>query len=203
MRTSTGIDTNSERTLSREEPNPFGTSTDRNPMSTLEAFNNLPDTTDCWLYAANRELSEAEITFLSNLFMAFEKDWSTHGRSVRGAFAVAGNRIVIVAAHVEAGDISGCGIDKSLHFLQEAAASRGFEWSSALNIVHEDSDGALQVVSRGDFKKMAKEGVVTPSTRVVDLSIRSLGELRNPGLLRRASDSWHVSLLPDPLLPVS
>lgn len=159
----------------------------------------MPDTADCWLYAAHRELSSEEVSFLNDLFSAFEKDWSSHGRSVSGSCSIVGNRVVIVAAHVDGGDISGCGIDKSLHLLQEAGASRGVEWSSALNIVYEDADGGLLVTSRQAFKKLAGQGLVTPETRVIDLSIRSLGDLRNPGLFRPVSSSWHARLLPSML----
>ena len=172
-------------------------------MHSLEPFEHMPDTADCWLYAANRELSSEEVAFLDDLFKAFEKDWSSHGRPVSGSCTVVGNRVVVVAAHLDSGDISGCGIDKSLHLLHEAGASRGFEWSSALNIVYEDAVGGLHVTTRQAFKKLAGQGLVTPDTRVIDLSIRSLGDLRNPGLLRPVSSSWHARLLPPVLMPAT
>jgi hypothetical protein len=162
----------------------------------LDTFDHLPDSTDCWLYATDRPLTEEEVAFLESLFDSFQREWSSHGRNVIGACTVFDQRIVVVAAHIENGDISGCGIDKSLHLLQDAAISRSFDWVSALNIIFEDDDAELQVVSRTQFKMLASKGAVNANTKVVDLSLRSLGGLRESGLLRPASTSWHARLLP-------
>lgn len=172
---------------------------DHTPIHTtnmLNAFDALPDSADCWLYATDRPLTDDERQMLEDLFESFQKDWSSHGRTVQGACQVLGNRLVIVAAHVTQGDISGCGIDKSLHLLQQVAESRQFNWASALNIILKDSDGLYQVVSRSEFKEGAMEGRFGADTPVVDLSIRSLGQLREGGLERAAGQSWHQRLLP-------
>ena len=162
----------------------------------LNAFDALPDAADCWLYATDRPLTDEERHMLVELFESFQKDWSSHGRTVQGACQVLGNRLVVIAAHVTQGDISGCGIDKSLHLLQQVAESRQFNWASALNIVLKDDDGQYQVVSRTEFKEGAMAGRFDADTPVVDLSIRSLGQLREQGLERAAGLSWHQRLLP-------
>lgn len=162
----------------------------------LASFEHLPDSADCWLYAADRELTTEEVNLLETLFESFENEWSSHGRRVDGACRVVDNRVVVVAAHIQGGDISGCGIDKSLHLLQEVAVSRSFNWASALNIVFEGSDKRLHIVPRTQFKQLALDGKVGVDTRIVDLSIRSLGMLREHGLLRPAATSWHARLLP-------
>ena len=169
----------------------------------LSSFEHLPDSADCWLYAADRELAEEEVSLLESLFSSFEKDWSSHGRRVRGACRVLEKRIVVVAAHIENGDISGCGIDKSLHLLQEVAESRSFNWASALNIVFQGQDEQIHIVPRGHFKQLALDGGIGVDTPVVDLSIRNLGALREHGLLRPVKKSWHFRLLPALEQPVS
>ncbi len=162
----------------------------------LNVFDGLPDEADCWIYAADRTLSSDEADLLTALFDTFQQDWSSHGRKVAGACVVVDRRIVIVAAHVADGDISGCGIDKSLHLLQEVADSRSFNWASALNIVYKDAAGDIEVVPRRQFKVLAEEGRIDAETRVVDLSIRQLGALRSGGIMRPAGSSWHARLLP-------
>lgn len=165
-------------------------------MKMSPAFDALPDHADCWIYASDRLLDASEVGKLNSLFASFEQAWSSHGRKVVGACEVIEGRVVVVAAHVAQGDISGCGIDKSLHLLQEFAAAHGFTWASALNIVHRDDAGTLNVVSRKAFRIAAAEGRISEDTRVMDLSIRNLGVLRNEGLERRVQDSWHAALLP-------
>ena len=169
----------------------------------LTSFEHLPDSADCWLYAADRLLAEDEVTLLESLFSRFERDWSSHGRRVQGACRVIENRIVVVAAHIEQGDISGCGIDKSLHLLQEVAESRSFNWASALNIVFEGRDNLIHIVPRSGFKELAADMKIGMDTRVVDLSIRNLGALREHGVLRPVAQSWHARLMPAVEDPVS
>ena len=163
----------------------------KNPL-----FDTLPGHADCWLYVADRMLSADEVEELNGLFQSFERDWSSHGRKVIGACEVVDGRLVVVAAHVQQGDISGCGIDKSLHLLQQIAENRGFTWASALNTVYRDANGSLQVATRKEFKQAAATGEISEDTLVVDLSIRSLEALRSGGLERRVRDSWHSMLLP-------
>ncbi|MDE2996982.1 MAG: hypothetical protein OXT73_09655 [Bacteroidota bacterium] len=162
----------------------------------LDALSTLPDAADCWIYVADRPLSFEEQQALSDMFSTFETNWSSHGRMVQGASAVVDDRVLIVAAYVDQGDISGCGIDKSLHLLDQAAVKMGFAWASGLHIVFRGQSGALEVVSRSSFKQSASDGLVTPETPVIDLSIRSLGTLRSFGLEKPASESWHARLLP-------
>jgi hypothetical protein len=160
------------------------------------AFDTLPDQSDCWIYAANRPLEAQEVAHLEQLFASFAQGWSSHGRKISGGCEILDGRIMIIAAHIEGGDISGCGIDKSLHLLQEAAASSGFSWASALSIVYRDENGQLVVSTRKAFREAAAAGLIDEETRVLDLSIRQLGALRSGGLERRAADSWHAALLP-------
>ena len=128
------------------------------------AFDALPDSADCWVYASDRPLDTEEVRLLEGLFQSFEREWSSHGRKVVGACQVVDARVVVVAASVQQGDISGCGIDKSLHLLQDVAASRGFSWVSALQIVYRDSSGQLQVSSRKAFREEAAAGRVNEDT---------------------------------------
>lgn len=164
-------------------------------------FPHLPDDSDCWIYASDRPLTTEEKDLLSSLFGRFSQDWSSHGRKVHAGFDIVDDRVMVVAAHISGGDISGCGIDKSLHLLQEVAESRSFSWVSALQIIYRSDSGQIEVVSRSGFKALAESGNVHSGTPVIDLSIRRLGDLRTRGMEIPASTSWHsrlFALKPEP-----
>jgi hypothetical protein len=50
---------------------------------------------------------------------------------------------------------------------------------------------AVRTVSRPEFRRMAEAGAVAPEVTVVDTTLTSLGQLREGGLERPASETWH------------
>lgn len=166
-----------------------------------DTFEKLPDEADVWIHAADRTLGPDAAARLESALDNLMSAWSSHGRRVLGARAVLDRRLVVVAAWVADGTISGCGIDKSLHVLDEVASEHGFEWVDGLSVVYRTRDGDFEACSRSEFRRLAENGSVDAGTPVVDLSVRSLGPLRSKGLESPAADSWHARVFD--LAPVS
>ncbi|MFT4605878.1 MAG: hypothetical protein ACI9W4_002623 [Rhodothermales bacterium] len=164
-------------------------------------LNTLPPEARLWLYAASRPLSEAEAERIGAEMNRFMLDWSSHGREVLGIAELADSRIMGVAALVPEADISGCGIDKSVHSLQALGEELGLEWLAGLSIAYRDTVDEIQVVTRGQFRKLAQLGEVSRTTPIVDLSLTTVGELSTRGLERPLGESWHAQVFPAP--PVS
>jgi hypothetical protein len=49
----------------------------------------------------------------------------------------------------------------------------------------------VHTVSRADFRRMVEEGGIGPDVMVVDTTLTTLRELREGGLERPASETWH------------
>jgi len=152
---------------------------------------NLTDDADLWIYVADRSLSSMEQRTLQSHLEHFVTDWNSHGRTVCSEFLIANDRFVIIGAEIPDHEISGCGIDKSVHILQEAADAMGFQWLSGLDVLFVGPDGEIQSASRADFRRLADQGDVTSLTTVFDLSIRCVGDLRSGRFRKAATDSWH------------
>ena len=160
----------------------------------MDEFRELPDDAHVWIYAADRRLSEPAEASLTQTLTGLMDTWSSHGKRVEGAWKLMDSRLVIVAAYVPDGTLSGCGIDKSLHALQKTAAEFDFSWVSGLAIIYRDGSGSVQTASRPEFRRLAETGSVDASVPVIDLSIDRLGDLREHGLERPAGASWHAKL---------
>ena len=137
-------------------------------------------------------MSDATTHQLRDTLNRFAGEWSSHGRKVQSDYQILENKILILAAHIEQGEISGCGIDKSLHLLDEYASQNGFGWVSALDVVFRDEQLHWQVVPRTSFRQLVKQGAVSASTIVLDSTISTVDELRNGQLEKPLSDSWHA-----------
>ncbi len=157
-----------------------------------DLFPSLPSDTDAWLYVADRRLAESEVQTLQQLMSDFRRGWSSHGREVLSDATVIDNQIVIIAATVRQGEISGCGIDKSLDVIDEFSRSNGFSWVNSLMIPFRKDDGALATATRSSFREMADSGTVHNGTRVIDISLRKLDNIRQGKFELPAGESWHA-----------
>ena len=155
----------------------------------------LPGSARLWAFAADRSLSPDEAADLLGAVRVFLDKWHSHGRPVPGAVEVRENRFLLVGAALDAeqlnAGVSGCGIDQMTHAVEAAADARRFGWAGALTVAYRDASGAVQIVPRPAFRKMARAGEVDGQTRVFDLTADTVGALRRHGLERPAAESWH------------
>ena len=154
-------------------------------------FQELPPSARIWIYGADRALTPSEQEHLLDHLRPFLAGWRSHGRSVNGRAAVLEDRFLVVAADLPEGDISGCGIDASVHAVEEAGRAAGRTWLSALTVFFRDDRGAIQAVSRPEFRRAVRAGAVTAETPVFDLTPGTLGDVRAAGIERPAASSWH------------
>lgn len=157
-----------------------------------DSFTDFPDDARLWIYGADRPLSEDEQAAVVDTLDTFMADWMSHGRSVEGAAAIVDDRFLLIAAYVRGGDISGCGIDSSTDVIANVADRLDIEWLPALNIFYRDAAGDVHGIPRPAFRAKVDEGTVTRETPVYDLSLETLGDLREDGFERPAGESWHA-----------
>ena len=156
-----------------------------------EPFDHLPDAARIWVYAADRDLNELEENRTVEILQSFCASWTSHGRPVRSAAGMLESRFAVIAGHIPGGDISGCGIDASVHALDQAKGELGLEWLSALAVHYRDANEAIRSVSRAAFRASAAAGDVHEKTIVFDPGIQQLGELRAGRFERPAEETWH------------
>ncbi|PSQ71933.1 MAG: hypothetical protein BRD38_00185 [Bacteroidetes bacterium QH_9_67_14] len=166
-------------------------------------FSDMPDAARLWVYAADRPLSDDEEKALTDRLEDFLSDWTSHGRPVEGAAEVRDGRFVLLAAHrpdAENGstnaDVSGCGIDASVHVLESFADETGVEWESGLRVFYRNADGAVRSAGRPAFAERAQRGEVDAATSVFDLSVDTVADLRAGRFERPAATSWHAEAFP-------
>ena len=156
-----------------------------------ERLNQLPDESRIWIYAADRDLDQTEQERISSILDSFCTNWKSHGRPVDSAAAVVAGRFAVIAGRIPAGDISGCGIDASVHALSAAAEELHLGWLSSLTVHYRDDGGRIQSLSRPEFREKVRSGEIDGSTAVFNLNLETLGELRGGFFELPARDAWH------------
>jgi len=158
----------------------------------------FPDSTRLWVYVAAERLSEDMQDALQDRLDTFLDGWVSHQRPVRGRAVIRDDRIVLIAATVEGGSVSGCGIDASVHALEEASVDLDISWAGPLDIVYRDASGDVCVTSRSAFRDLVADGEVTGETLVLDPSVTRVKALRSGAFERAAADSWHARIFKIP-----
>lgn len=163
-------------------------------------FPDFPDAARLWVYTAERDLTPHEAEEATTYYDAFLTQWQSHGRPVRGQTALLENRFLLLAAYIPGGDISGCGIDASVHAVETLGNHLGVHWTTGMQIAYRGPDGQVQLASRPAFRALVAAGDVTADTPVFDTALTTLGALRQSGFERPAHAAWHARLfrIPQP-----
>lgn len=163
------------------------------PKSDL--FPEFPDDARIWVYVADRPLAPDDCASLLDGLDPFLASWTSHRKSVRGAAAVLDDRFLVLAATAVDGNLSGCGIDKSVHRIEEIGAGVAIGWHGSLDVAWRDPSGAVRVDTRSAFRDAAQSGDVDDETPVFDFSVSTLDELRSGLFEKPAGSSWHARYL--------
>ncbi len=78
-----------------------------------------------WIYQSIREFSENEITQLKTKAEDFISEWTSHGKTMSACIEIFHNRFIIVCVDEKTTSASGCGIDKSVKFIQQLESDLG------------------------------------------------------------------------------
>ncbi len=151
----------------------------------------LPDEARLWIWAADRPLDPNEQAAILSAMERFLADWTSHGRRIRGEVQVVHDRLLLLGGVIPEGDISGCGIDKSVHVLESVADEIGIDWLSGLDVVFRDpATEGLRSMTRREFREAAKNGEISSAATIIDRSVTSLADLRAGLLETVAASSW-------------
>jgi hypothetical protein len=156
----------------------------------MKEMNEMPDNARVWLYQSSRVLTASEIEIVHAEVSAFLADWTSHGAAMEAASEVALNRILVVAA--DESKASGCGIDKSVKCVQALGKSLGVDFFQRTVVLYELNDQLCESPLH-EFWALRKALVVSDETKVVDTTVRTLGEYRSE-FLKTFSRSWHSEM---------
>lgn len=157
----------------------------------IESFSHLSPHARLWIWVSSRPITTRERHELETALDGFLKTWSSHDRPIRGACTLQDDRILLIAGEIPGGDISGCGIDKSVRLIESVASNHGFEWLPGLDVVfRRTSKATLESLPGPVFREAARAGRIDPNAIVVDRTIGTVEDLRAGRLERPARDSW-------------
>ena len=162
---------------------------------TQVSFDALPVDGRVWAFAAEPEPGPRETARLLHAMQDFVRQWTAHREGLTGAVDWWHQRFLLVGLDESRAGASGCSIDALMNRLSELEQELGIRLTESAPVWYRDAEGRIRSVTRGEFRRLAGDGLVGPDTSVFDLTAVNVGEARMNRLERRASESWHARLL--------
>jgi sRNA-binding regulator protein Hfq len=155
-------------------------------------YQQLPDDTRIWIYQANRQLSDNEVSSIREFAEEFVNIWTAHGAKLKAAVEVFHKQFVIVFADEKQAKASGCSIDKSVRFIKQIEIQLKITLLDRNLITYKVGDNII-TCTRKEFSNLAENKRITADTLVFNNLITTKGEI-NSNWLVPLKDSWHTEL---------
>lgn len=164
----------------------------------VTAFNALPSDARVWVFASDRELTDAESDTLLREVDEFLNQWKAHGAPLRAARDWRDRRFLAIGVDPTAEQASGCSIDGLFRGLRVLEQTLGTRLVAGGRVFYRDTNGTVQQAARNDVRSLAERGAIDPTTRIFDTSVTSARGWREH-FERPVRESWVEALLGDQL----
>lgn len=156
----------------------------------MKKLDTLSPNSRVWIYQSSRLLSNEEVTTITNRARLFINEWTSHGSLMDAVVEVLYNSFVVICVDESTVQASGCGIDKSIRFIQEMEKELGISLLERTNVAYRDKDMKIKICSINDFEKLVHDGLVNENTIVFNNLITNKSELLSTWEVP-AKESWH------------
>src|SRR5574343_39711 len=137
----------------------------------MELFPTFPDSSQVWIYGANRFFMEREESLVQQAMNDFTAEWAAHGADLRATSAILFNNFIVIIADENVAKASGCSIDSSVRFIKEIGSKLKIDFFNRLYLLIE-KDGEVKRVHFADLSNYLDWNIFNPL-------VKTLGEMRS------------------------
>ncbi len=143
-----------------------------------------------WVYQSNRFLTIEETVSIQGDLENFVSAWTAHGSALSAKASIKDNLFLILEVDESQAGVTGCSIDKSVHFLKSLGEKYSLDFFDRMKVSFIANDNTIRLVNRNEFEKLIKSGDVSADTIVFNNLVQNSDELTNSWKLP-FKDSWH------------
>ncbi len=155
----------------------------------------LPGHARVWCFGASSRPSDDALARMRESMSSFLAEWTAHRAQLRAAFDWLHDRFLVVAVDESDVEASGCSIDALTNQIRRLEELTGVTLLDSAPVWYRDSGGEIRRVDRREFRQRADRGEIGPETRVFDLTVETLEDVRTGAWEVEAGRSWHAALL--------
>lgn len=143
-----------------------------------------------WIYQADRFLTKEEVQVAEAELSDFVASWTAHGSALAGSAKVKENVFVILEVNEEQAGVTGCSIDKSVHFLKTLGQKLNVDFFDRMKVSFRNNANEVNLVDRSEFETLIQEGKVNQETIVFNNLVQDSDQLAKEWELP-FKESWH------------
>ncbi|MFL5730727.1 MAG: hypothetical protein ACJ75J_14665 [Cytophagaceae bacterium] len=160
----------------------------------LLKFEELPESSHVWVYPSDRPLTEKELDSIKIRTAAFISSWESHGTPVPASFKILFDRFLVIAADESGFNVSGCSMDKSVHFLKELQNELGIDFFNR-TLLPFKSGNTISFYKMTSVKSLIQEETIHENDIFLNTLVPTLKDLKNSFEIR-AVDSFLAKYWP-------
>ncbi|MES2656431.1 MAG: hypothetical protein V4620_12625 [Bacteroidota bacterium] len=138
-------------------------------------FENMPAHAKVWVYASDKILTPTQVNLIQEKAVPFIQSWTAHSNQLKATFAILHNCFLVFMVDESFNEISGCGIDKSVHLVKEIEAETGLNLFNRLAIQVLDND-ELTVYRKSNLLESIHQNLVSPLAKTFNNQVSTKQE---------------------------
>ena len=150
----------------------------------MKIFESFTPSSRIWVYQSNRPFTLEEEKQLSIQVKQFTSNWTAHDDRLKADAEVLYHRFIVFAVDENVTLVSGCSIDKSLHFIKQAEKEFNIFLLNRQLIAYREGD-KITSSPLNSFINLYKEGKVTDETNIFNNTVDTLVSFQT---------SWEIPL---------
>lgn len=157
-------------------------------QNTTIDWRTMPDTTRVWIYQSSRAFSDDEVSAIDRAAASFVSQWSSHGSDMAAVMQVFHKRFLVLFADEAQAKASGCGIDKSVRFVQQVQSELGVDFFDRMTICYLKGE-EIHECKLPQLPSVVEEGTLTSETLFFDNLVPDKGAFVSRWTCKMG-DSW-------------
>ncbi len=147
-----------------------------------------------WIYQSNRFLEVEEVYKAEQILQEFVEQWTAHGNQLAGSFEIRHRLFIFLIVDEEKAMVTGCSIDKSVHFLKEIEQALGITLFDRLQLAYRAGgrNDIIQLASQEEFRNLLETGALDPEKLIVFNNTLTAAEDIDTKWEVPIQDSWHA-----------
>ena len=158
------------------------------------SYQEMPNRSKVWIYQSDRNLTDIEIGEIKKKAAMFLLDWSSHGDMLLATIDVLYNRFIVVLVDEDKASASGCGIDKSVRFIQQLEKDYLINLFDRMLVTFRGENGIIRGTKLQEFEQLVEKGVLNGETIVFNNVVGSKEEMLSLWEVPMKK-SWHARML--------
>ena len=146
-------------------------------------FNDFSDDSKCWVFGFKNSPNSEQVQNISKMTNTYLQTWKSHGKAISSSHEVLENRFLVIVAQGS----SGCSIDSMRKEVSNILETNNVELSNFTDVFWR-SKQEINCSNRQEFSNLVNQDTEIDS--VYDLSLSSVGSLKQNGLSKSYKDSW-------------